>query len=100
MGYAYPYLIPSTLMTLIDEKLTPTLYTVVSSLPRGARVEKHVLVHSGRFVVPDPESSRQEEHGVEEEELVIDKTPEFSQGDPPPLSFTRSSTVDISIDFE
>jgi len=59
--------------------LTPTLYAVLSSLPRGARIEKHVLVHSGRFVISDPESSG-EEHGAEEE-LVMDKTPEFSQGD-------------------
>ncbi|KAG2757390.1 hypothetical protein P692DRAFT_201843350 [Suillus brevipes Sb2] len=32
---------------------TPTLFLVVASLPRGARVEKQVLVHTGEFTVPD-----------------------------------------------
>ncbi|OAX44530.1 hypothetical protein K503DRAFT_729194 [Rhizopogon vinicolor AM-OR11-026] len=31
----------------------PTLFVVVASLPRGARVEKQVLVHTGDFTVPD-----------------------------------------------
>lgn len=59
-------------------KLTPTLYAVLSSLPRGARIEKQVLVHSGRFVTSDPESSREEDG--EDDELVVDKSPEFAQG--------------------
>ncbi|KAF8450553.1 hypothetical protein L210DRAFT_2396719 [Boletus edulis BED1] len=52
--------------------LTPTLYAVLSSLPRGARIEKQVFVHSGRFVTWDRE---------EEDESVVDKSPEFTQGD-------------------
>ncbi|KAG9317438.1 hypothetical protein JVU11DRAFT_1638 [Chiua virens] len=58
--------------------LTPTVYVVLLSLPRGARVEKQVLVHSGRFVVSDPDSSKEEE---DEEELVVAKSPQFVQGD-------------------
>lgn len=59
-------------------KLTPTLHVVLSSLPRGARVEKQVLVHSGRFVASDPESSKEEDG--EEDEPAVDKSPEFVQG--------------------
>ncbi|KAF9247329.1 hypothetical protein BU15DRAFT_39022 [Melanogaster broomeanus] len=61
---------------LVDGRTTPTLYVVLSSLPRGARVEKQVLVHSGRFVVPCLESPSEEE----EEEMLVDKSPEFVQG--------------------
>lgn len=63
-------------------KLTPTLYAVLSSLPRDARIEKQVLVHSGRFVTFDPESSNEEE----EDEQAVVKSPEFVQGNAlPPL---------------
>lgn len=70
-------------------KLTPTLYAVLSSLPRGARVEKQVLVHSGRFVTSDPESSKEED--VEEDEPAVDKSPEFAQGDVRHLYIVQNS---------
>lgn len=51
---------------------TPTLFLVVASLPRGARVEKQVLVHTGIFMVPD-----------EDEDMFtqVSRTPEFLSGD-------------------
>ncbi|KIM68824.1 hypothetical protein SCLCIDRAFT_13563 [Scleroderma citrinum Foug A] len=57
-----------------DGPLTPTLYTVVTSLPRGARLEKEVVVHSGLFVAVDPNFA--DSNGDE-----IERTPTFSQGD-------------------
>lgn len=56
------------------QPLTPTLYTVVASLPRGARLEKEVVVHSGLFVAVDPNFA--DSNGDE-----IERTPTFSQGD-------------------
>ncbi|KAL4076098.1 hypothetical protein J3A83DRAFT_4224936 [Scleroderma citrinum] len=56
------------------EPLMPTLYTVVASLPRGARLEKEVVVHSGRFVSLDPNLV---DSGSDE----IERTPSFDQGD-------------------
>ncbi|KAG6378701.1 hypothetical protein JVT61DRAFT_12973 [Boletus reticuloceps] len=64
---------------LIDG-LIPTLYAVLSSLPRGARIEKQVFVHSGRFVTLDLE---------EGDESVVDKSPEFTQG--------KASTLALSM---
>ncbi|KAF8845824.1 adenine nucleotide alpha hydrolases-like protein [Paxillus ammoniavirescens] len=57
--------------------ITPTLYAVLSSLPRGARIEKQVLVHSGRFIDHGGESLFED---TEEEETVVDKPPEFVNG--------------------
>lgn len=79
MGYAR--VVPRPLVRLIlwqPKKLTPTLYAVLSSLPRGARIEKQVLVHSGRFITLDLDSSDEEE--AEEDQQVMDKSPEFTQG--------------------
>jgi len=53
--------------------LTPTLYAVVASLPRGARLEKEVVVHSGLFVSIDPNFP--DSNGDE-----IERTPTFNQG--------------------
>ena len=68
-------------------KLVPTLYAVVSSLPRGARVEKQVVVHSGRFVTLDAR-----DHGETDEVVVV--SPEFIQGTARSsrLHFLKSST--------
>ncbi|KAG1907061.1 meiotically up-regulated 71 protein [Suillus fuscotomentosus] len=49
---------------------TPTLFLVVASLPRGARIEKQVLVHTGKFTVLDEDTFIQVSH-----------TPEFVSGD-------------------
>ncbi|KIL00598.1 hypothetical protein PAXRUDRAFT_129434 [Paxillus rubicundulus Ve08.2h10] len=57
---------------------TPTLCAVLSSLPRGARIEKQVLVHSGRFVDHDGESTFEDTE--EEEGSVMDRPPEFVDG--------------------
>jgi hypothetical protein len=78
MGYAYPVPCPSTRLIRVlgrRKKRTPTLYAVLSSLPRNARIEKQVLVHSGRFVPSDPESSEEVD-----DEPAVDKSPEFTQG--------------------
>ncbi|KAL4242079.1 Diphthine--ammonia ligase [Abortiporus biennis] len=49
---------------------TPTLFVVVSSLPKGALVEKQVSVHTGRFIIED-----------EDGDLVNQaSTPTYSQG--------------------
>ncbi|KAG1752662.1 uncharacterized protein EDB91DRAFT_1103724 [Suillus paluster] len=51
----------------------PMLFLIVASLPRGARVEKQVLVHSGHFTVPD-----EDDEGTFTE---VSRTPEFLSGD-------------------
>ena len=56
------------------QPLAPTLYAVVASLPRGARLEKEVVVHSGRFVTIDPDFT--DNDGDE-----IERIPTFEQGD-------------------
>ncbi|KAG2349032.1 hypothetical protein BDR05DRAFT_873705 [Suillus weaverae] len=48
---------------------TPTLFLVVASLPRGARIEKQVLVHTGEFTVPDEDTFTQ-----------VSRTPDFLSG--------------------
>lgn len=50
----------------------PTLFLVVKSLPRGARVEKQVLVHTGDFTVPDDDD--------EDTSTQISCAPEFISG--------------------
>ncbi|KAG1755567.1 hypothetical protein EDB19DRAFT_1661988 [Suillus lakei] len=52
---------------------TPALFLVVASLPRGARVEKQVLVHTGNFTVPDEDD--------EDTFTQISRTPECLSGD-------------------
>ncbi|KAG2156182.1 hypothetical protein DEU56DRAFT_906354 [Suillus clintonianus] len=51
----------------------PTLFLVVASLPRGARVEKQVLVHTGNFTVPDEDD--------EDTFTQISRAPDFLSGD-------------------
>ncbi|KAG1759806.1 hypothetical protein EDD22DRAFT_848950 [Suillus occidentalis] len=51
---------------------TPTLFLVVASLPRGARIEKQVLVHTGEFTVPD---------GDEDTFTQVPRLPDFLCGD-------------------
>lgn len=51
---------------------TPTLFLVVASLPRGVRVEKQVLVHTGEFTVPDED---------EDTFTQVSRPPEFLSGD-------------------
>ncbi|CAL1700874.1 unnamed protein product [Somion occarium] len=43
----------------LEDTSSPTLYVVVASLPKGALVEKQVLLHTGRFEVPDEEGELQ-----------------------------------------
>ncbi|KAG1872754.1 Endoribonuclease L-PSP/chorismate mutase-like protein [Suillus tomentosus] len=50
---------------------TPTLFLVVASLPRGARVEKQVLVHTAKFTVLDED---------EDTFIQVSRTPEFVSG--------------------
>ncbi|KAG0709763.1 hypothetical protein DFH29DRAFT_1012164 [Suillus ampliporus] len=52
---------------------TPMLFLVVASLPRGARVEKQVLVHTGCFTIPDEDD--------EDTFTQISRIPEFLSGD-------------------
>lgn len=66
-------------VTAAENPPTPTLYAVVTSLPRGARLEKVVVVHSGRCTLSDPDHTND---GTE----FVERTPEFFQGDLPPTS--------------
>lgn len=65
---------------VIPQSRIPTLYAVLASLPRGARIEKQVVVHSGRFVVPDPDAEDEtcKEEGAEM--ITVEKAPEFVMG--------------------
>ncbi|KAG2152366.1 meiotically up-regulated 71 protein [Suillus cothurnatus] len=65
---------------------TPTLFLVVASLPRGARVEKQVLVHTGQFTVPDED---------EDTFTQVSRTPEFLSGDIHVERTQLSRTVDF-----
>lgn len=56
-----------------NDPLVPTLYAVVTSLPRGARLEKVVVVHSGRCALSDPDH-------MDDDEEIVERTPEFHQG--------------------
>ncbi|KAH7930747.1 hypothetical protein BV22DRAFT_1078565 [Leucogyrophana mollusca] len=54
-----------------QEARSATLFIVVKSLPRGALVEKQVLLHSGRCLIPD-----------EDGDLSLQsRIPEFAEGD-------------------
>ncbi|KAG1892328.1 meiotically up-regulated 71 protein [Suillus subluteus] len=65
---------------------TPTLFLVVASLPRGARVEKQVLVHTGEFTVPDED---------EDTFTQVSRTPEFLSGD----IHTKRTQISRTADF-
>ncbi|KAI9574698.1 hypothetical protein HD554DRAFT_2166162 [Boletus coccyginus] len=82
---------------LIDGKLTPTLYAILSSLPRGARLEKQVLVHSGRFVTSNVDSCEEEDEG--DDEPAVDKSPEFVQGDMT-VQHPKCPGADIQVHYE
>ncbi|KIN92985.1 hypothetical protein M404DRAFT_172052 [Pisolithus tinctorius Marx 270] len=60
----------------VEKPLVPTLYAVVTSLPCGARLEKVVVVHSGRCALSDPDH-------MDDDEEIVERTPEFHQGDIP-----------------
>ncbi|KAG1872757.1 hypothetical protein C8R48DRAFT_695539, partial [Suillus tomentosus] len=62
---------------------TPTLFLVVASLPRGARVEKQVLVHTAKFTVLDED---------EDTFIQVSRTPEFVSGDVDPECGTKVSS--------
>ncbi|KAJ7283900.1 hypothetical protein C8J57DRAFT_748482 [Mycena rebaudengoi] len=54
------------------EENAPTLFLVVEHLPKDALIEKQVLLHTGRVLIPD----------VEDGELVLEnRTPIFEQND-------------------
>lgn len=60
-------------VTAANDPLTPTLYVVVSSLPRGARLEKVVVVHSGRCALSSPDPT-------DDDAEIVERIPEFLQG--------------------
>lgn len=60
-------------VTAANDPLTPTLYVVVSSLPRGARLEKVVVVHSGRCALSNPDP-------MDDDGEIVERIPEFLQG--------------------
>ncbi|KAH7887634.1 hypothetical protein F5I97DRAFT_862930 [Phlebopus sp. FC_14] len=68
-------------VSVIDEPRSPTLFTVLHSLPRGARVEKQVVVHSGRFVIPCPDAVGEASEEDSAEMITIEKNPEFVMGE-------------------
>lgn len=47
----------------------PTLFLVISSLPRNARIEKQAIMHTGRFMVDD-----------EDGQTIIEPEPSFARG--------------------
>ena len=49
----------------------PTLFVVVFALPKGALVEKQVLLHTGRFVVEDEDGDLE----------VVTQLPTFQEGE-------------------
>lgn len=51
---------------------TPTLYVAVSALPKGALVEKQVLLHTGRFEVQDEDGELE----------IVTQLPTFREGEP------------------
>ncbi|KAF7355433.1 Diphthine--ammonia ligase [Mycena sanguinolenta] len=70
---------------LESETAIPTLFLVVENIPKSALVEKQVLLHTGRIMIPDEDDG----------ELVIqNRTPNFQQGAQHPLRPT--SQVDVS----
>ncbi|KAJ7638968.1 hypothetical protein FB45DRAFT_417505 [Roridomyces roridus] len=60
---------------ILQDPRTPTLFLVVKQLPKNALVEKQVLLHTGRVMVPDEEDG---ELSVEKQEPIFEKgeTPE------------------------
>ncbi|EPT03708.1 hypothetical protein FOMPIDRAFT_49117 [Fomitopsis schrenkii] len=59
--------------TYTPDATTPLLYAVVAALPKGAQIEKQVLLHTGRVTLPD-----------EDDELIqCTVKPVFEQGTPP-----------------
>ncbi|KAI6130411.1 hypothetical protein EDD16DRAFT_1085596 [Pisolithus croceorrhizus] len=60
-------------VTATNDPPTPTLYAVVSSLPRGARLEKVVVVHSGRCALSNPDPA--DDNGE-----IVECIPRFFQG--------------------
>lgn len=61
---------PLIILTFLQERSTPTIFLGVSSLPKGATIEKQVVLGTGRYTVRD-------EEGIEE---VIPGEPTFATG--------------------
>ncbi|KAF7301802.1 Diphthami-syn-2 domain-containing protein [Mycena indigotica] len=66
--------------------VSPTLFVVVQSLPKGAVVEKQILLHTGRVPIID-----------EDGETVIEtRESDFTQGAEGPFAFETSTIADVS----
>ncbi|KAJ6628758.1 hypothetical protein B0H10DRAFT_2259637, partial [Mycena sp. CBHHK59/15] len=62
---------------IVEQKYAvPTLFLVVDSLPKNALIEKQVLLHTGRALIPDEDDG----------ELILQtRTPTYEQGTKSPL---------------